>query len=326
MPSTLGTAREVIVRSIEDATPAIRIFELEPTDGVPLPDYTAGAHIDVWLPNGLTRSYSLIGPLDDRRHYRIAVARDDQSRGGSAYLHATVQTGMRFAMTGPRNNFKLIEDGAPVVMLAGGIGITPLWCMVQRLTAIGGSWDMHYAARSRTAAPFVQELVALAKQGHGRLSLWWDDEHEGRPLDLVTALSSAAPESHLYCCGPAPMLAAFKAVTAGWPDDRVHTESFKVDVPDDSLPPIGNFTVELARSGVSLDVPEGGTILDACIMNGIEAPYSCYEGLCGTCETPVLGGIPDHRDNLLTDRARASNETIIICRSGSKTPRLVLDL
>lgn len=318
--------REVIVRSIELATPAVKIFELEPIDGLALPAYGAGAHIDVLLPNDLVRSYSLIGPLDDMSRYRIAVARDEHSRGGSVFLHDDIRPGMRLAIKGPRNHFPLIENDGPVVLIAGGIGVTPLWCMAQRLTAIGVPWRMYYACRSRAAASFVPELLNAAQRARAPLSFWWDDENEGRPFDITAALADAPAEAHLYCCGPAPMLAAFRAATADRPDDRIHTESFKVEGPESALPPIGNFTAVLARSGVSLEVPEGASILDACIMNGIEAPYSCYEGLCGTCETRVLEGVPDHRDNLLTPRARASNETIIICRSGSKTNRLVLDL
>lgn len=319
---------EVVVDRITDEAAGIRSFDLVRPDGGPLPAYEPGAHVELVLPNGLARSYSLVGPLDDVHRYRVAVGLDANSRGGSRYLHASVRVGARLRIGAPRNHFPLVEDAPATVLIAGGIGITPLWCMAQRLAALGARWELHYACRTRAAAAFLPQ-IAQACGSTGRLHLWCDDEHEGRPLDLAAVVAAAAPGAHLYCCGPVPMLDAYRAATRELPPERVHLEYFRPPEPpaergleDEGL---DGFTVELARAGVSVQVPAGCSILDALMMNGIDAPYSCYEGLCGTCETRVLEGTPEHRDHILTEKARAEG-SIIICCSGSRSSKLVLDL
>jgi vanillate O-demethylase ferredoxin subunit len=314
---------DVVVDRLCDEAPGIRCFDLVAADRRALPRYTPGAHIDVVLDDRLVRSYSLIGPLDDDARYRIAVNLDAKSRGGSSHLHGAVSVGSMLRISAPRNHFPLVEDAPMSILVAGGIGITPLWCMAQRLAALGARWELHYACRTRRAAAFVDAIQALCHRSNGSVHLWFDDENEGRPLDIGAIVRGASAEAHLYCCGPAAMLGAFRDAAASESSDRVHLEYFR---PAEVAKPTGGFTVELARSGVSVEVPGGCSILDALIMRGIDAPYSCYEGLCGTCETRVLEGIPDHRDQLLSEKAKAENKTIIICCSGSKSKKLVLDL
>lgn len=315
----------VRVSQQSDETPTVRVLTLQPLSGAALPPCEAGAHIELHLPNGMSRSYSLIGPPGPAFEYRIAVARDAATRGGSAYVHDRVCVGTELRIGTPRNHFALDESAPLSVLIAGGIGITPLWSMVQRLNQIDRPWRLHYACRTREFAAFQAPLVAAAREGAGEVAFWWDDENGGRHLDVRAVVTGAPAEAHLYCCGPAPMIASFRAAAESRPPERVHFESFK-PAPVDPDRPVGGFVVELARTGSTVEVPVGSTILDALMMQGIDAPYSCYEGVCGTCETRVLDGIPDHRDELLTAKAKASNQTIIICCSGSKTPRLVLDL
>jgi len=322
MVSTISAATiDVLVDRVCDVAAGIRSFDLVRGDGGQLPPYTAGAHIELALPGGLARSFSLIGPLGDFRRYRIAVGLDANSRGGSRYLHESVAAGAALHISPPRNLFPLVEDAPSTVLIAGGIGITPLWCMAQRLAVLEVPWELHYACRTRAAAAFVPEIQRACGRT-GQLHLWCDDQHEGRPLDIASIVEGASAQAHLYCCGPVPMLDAYRAATGGLDQDRVHLEYFRAPEP---VNPAGGFTVELARTGTSVEVPKGCSILDALMMSGIDAPYSCYEGLCGTCETQVLEGEPDHRDHILTEKARQEGR-IIICCSGSRSKKLVLDL
>ena len=319
---------ELSVDSIREVARDIREFTLSDTGGLELPVFDPGAHIDLHLPNGLVRSYSLVGDPDERRAYSVAVARDRASRGGSSYMFESLREGDRIAVSPPRNHFPLEEAATHSVLIAGGIGITPIWAMVRRLVLLGAPWTLHYATRARASAAYIDEIQAVAEAGNGHVEFWFDDER-GSWLDVAAIARTAPANSHLYCCGPTPMLLAFQEATAVRDPAFVHTEFFRapdIEPGEEQTRPLGGFIVELAGSGRSVEVPEGSTILDALIMNGIDVPYSCYEGLCGTCETRVLAGIPDHRDALLTEKAKASNESIIICCSGSHSERLVLDI
>lgn len=324
-PAAPAGALDMRVRAIRDVADGIKEIALVAADGGALPAFDAGAHIDLHLPGGFTRSYSLVGAPGERDVYRVAVSRDRASRGGSAYVHDGLTEGARIAVGPPRNNFPLVEDAAHSVLIAGGIGVTPIRAMVRRLAELGAPWTLHFAARTRRAAAYLADIEAEARASGGAVHVWFDDE-AGGPFDLEPAVRAAPEGAHIYCCGPAAMLEAFQRVTADRPSERVHLEFFQAPEPKEGDRPLGGFVVEIASTGQTVEVPEGNTILDALMMNGIDAPYSCYEGLCGTCETRVLSGIPDHRDSLLTDKARASNETVIICCSGSRTDRLVLDL
>jgi ferredoxin-NADP reductase len=228
------------------------------------------------------------------------------------------RVGQTFEIGGPRNNFPLVEDAPHTVLIAGGIGITPIWCMAQRLKEIGASFEVHYAVRTRADAAFLDELERMAP----RLKLHVDAEAE-RFLDVPAITRAAAPDAHLYCCGPAPMLEAFEAATSGRPDALKHVEYFSAP----ELTPLeGGFVVVLAKSGREFAVQAGSTILETLRAAGLNVPASCEQGVCGTCETRVLEGVPDHRDLLLTPAEKASNQTMMICCSGALTDRLVLDL
>jgi vanillate O-demethylase ferredoxin subunit len=309
---------DVRVKSITYEAEDVISLDLRPVGGGTLPPFTAGAHIELHLRNGLPRNYSLANPRRERHRYCVTIQKDPASRGGSRFIHEQVRAGDILTISPPRNNFALVEDAANSVLIAGGIGITPICCMVRRLAELGRPWHLFYAVRSRAKAAFLEELLAL-----GQVHAHFDDESGGNFLDLAAIVRDAAPGTHFYCCGPLPMLAAFEQATAAVPAEQVHVEYFSAKQPVDAS---GGFDVVLARSGRTVFVPEHSTILDALLAAGVEPAYSCLEGVCGTCETKVLEGIPDHRDVVLTAQERASNRTMMICCSGSKSPRLVLDL
>jgi tetrachlorobenzoquinone reductase len=253
----------------------------------------------------------------------IAVQNDRASRGGSRWIHQNLKAGDRVTAGTPRNNFPLAENAPHSILIAGGIGITPMLSMVTRLLSQGCSWVLHYCARTRADAAFLDHLAALGGMPNGQVHLNFDHEPGGRMLDLQAIVNAAPADAHLYCCGPAPMLAGFGDATAGRPPALVHVEHFSsTEAPATE----GGFTVVLARSGREVLIAAGQTILDAVLDAGIEVPYSCMEGVCGSCETTVLGGLPDHRDLVLSDSEKVSNRTMMICCSGSKGARLTLDL
>ncbi len=293
--------------------------ELRPVGGEPLPPFSAGAHIDLYLPSGMVRSYSLVNPQEERHRYVIAVNRDAASRGGSRYVHEQLASGSTLSIAPPRNNFPLAEHAAHSLFIAGGIGITPLWCMIQRLHDLRRSWQLVYCARTRRQAAFAGELARFGPA----VRLNFDHEAGGRMVDIAALVEAAPPEAHLYCCGPLAMLEAFERAASQRPTAQVHVEYFSAARPKAAE---GGFTVVLARSGLSFRVREGKTIIDTLMEHGVDAAYSCLEGVCGTCETRVLEGLPDHRDLVLSKDERAANRTMMICCSGSKTDKLVLDL
>jgi tetrachlorobenzoquinone reductase len=252
----------------------------------------------------------------------VAVNRDAASRGGSRWIHEALRPGAVVEVDGPRNHFALDETAAHSVLIAGGIGITPLLAMARRLSALGRRWTLHYTARTRAQMAFVAELQALAQGAGAALDLRCD--HEGDPpLDLPAIVGALPPGAHLYACGPAGLLDAYEAATAALPRERVHLERF---ANTQAAATLGGFSVKLARSGRSVAVAPGQSILDALSAIGVEPPSSCREGICGTCETRVLCGTPDHRDLVLSDAEKAAGDRMMVCCSGSKTPELELDL
>jgi vanillate O-demethylase ferredoxin subunit len=231
--------------------------------------------------------------------------------------------GERITISHPRNNFALQENAGHSVLIAGGIGITPLLSMIRRLEALGRSWELFYAARTRVAAAFLDDLKALGPDVQTKLHLNFDQEPSARMIDIAAIVKQAHPDAHLYCCGPVAMLEAFEAATADWPASQVHVEYFKAR----EKPAVEEgFEVKLARSNRTIAVQAGQTILDALLEAGISANYACAEGVCGTCETRVIEGIPDHRDLFLSKQEQEANKTIMICCSGSKSSTLVLDI
>jgi ferredoxin-NADP reductase len=314
---------EVRVKRIGYEAENINSYELVAPTGGELAPFTAGGHIDLHLSNGMIRSYSLVNDQCERHRYVIAVNRDAAGRGGSSFVHDSIRAGDIITVSHPRNNFALHEEAEHSVLIAGGIGITPLLSMVRRLETLERSWELFYAARTRVAAAFLDELDALRPNVHSNLHVDFDDERSGRVFDLAAIVKKAPAPAHLYCCGPLPMLAAFEAATADRPAGHVHVEYFQAR----QAPAIeGGFEVKLARSNRRILVEAGKTILDALLDAGIAVNYACTEGVCGTCETRVLEGMPDHRDQFLSKEEQAANKTVMICCSGVKSGTLVLDL
>ena len=304
--------------AVSYAAEGINLYEFASPDGAALPAYDPGAHIDLHLPGGVMRQYSLARPWRADQPYQVGVKLDAKTRGGSRWLHEQARVGGLFPVGGPRNNFPLAPDAPHTVLIAGGIGVTPIWCMAQRLAEIGASFEMHYAVRSRADAAFLHALEAMSP----RARLHVDEEAEG-VLDVAAILRAAPAGAHLYCCGPAPMLEAFEAAAAGRPEAQVHVEYFSAP----AMAPIeGGFVIALAKAGREFVVPPGSTILETLRQAGFTVPASCEQGVCGTCETRVLEGVPDHRDLLLTPAEKASGKTMMICCSGALSDRLVLDL
>jgi tetrachlorobenzoquinone reductase len=321
-PKAASSASLIDVRLTEITVAArdTKLCTFSRPDGVRLPAYKPGAHVDLHLPNGLVRQFSLAVPASNPESYVVGVKRDPESRGGSRYIVDEMRVGDEIKISVPRNTFPLVEDAAPVVLIAGGIGITPIWCMVQELAALGRPWTLHYACRSRADMAF---LDALQKFGEESVHLHFDDEAGGQVLDLAAAVAAAPENAHLYCCGPNPMLKAFEAAAAGRPSGQVHVEYF---TPKAEASTAGGFWVELARSGEEYFIPEGKKILEVLYEAGVDVDYSCELGICGACETRVISGIPDHRDSVLSEEEQASNTKVMICCAGCKTERLVLDM
>jgi tetrachlorobenzoquinone reductase len=310
---------DVRVNAIRYLARDTHLYELARPDGGTLPAYEPGAHIDLHLPNGLIRQYSLINPERDPKSYTLGIKRDPASRGGSRYIHDDLRVGRTLKISSPRNNFALKEDAAHVVLFAGGIGITPIWCMVQRLAALGRPWTLHYAARSRSDMAFLGALETMAPaQFH------FDDESAGIFLDVAALVAQAPKDAHLYCCGPTPMLSAFEAATKDRPREQVHIEYFTPKVLADDKK--GGFVVELAKSGQEFVIPDGQSILQVLLDAGVDVDYSCELGICGACEQRVISGEPVHRDSILSEEEQASNTKVMICCAGCKSERLVLDL
>ncbi len=307
---------------IEDVARDTKLYTFQRAEGGPLPAYKPGAHIDLHLPNGLVRQFSLVVPNTDPDRYVVGVKKDAASRGGSRYIIDEMKVGAEIKISAPRNNFPLVENAEHVVLIAGGIGITPIWCMVQRLVALKQPWTLYYACQSRPDMAFLAMLQTLDPQC---VRLHFDDEADGKFLDLAAAIAAAPANAHLYCCGPNPMLKAFEAVTASRPRGNVHVEYFTAKE-EAETGKLGGFWVELARSGEEYFIPEGKKVLEVLFDAGVDVDYSCELGICGACETKVISGIPEHHDSVLSEEEQAANEKVMICCCGCKTERLVLDM
>ncbi len=313
---------EVRLTAIRYAAKDTNLYEFRRTDGQPLPTTEPGAHIDIHLPNKITRQYSLVGSGQEPRTYVVGIKRDPGSRGGSSYIHEQMRVGTVLKISQPRNNFPLNERAAHSILFAGGIGVTPIWCMAQRLGSLGKEWKLYYSCRSRDEAAFLEDLSYF---GDDIVTFNFDSENGGKFLDLAGILQDAPRDAHLYCCGPTPMLKAFEAAAqgAGFPSSQIHVEYFTAAA---EAATEGGYVVELARSKREFLVPAGKRILEVLRDGGFDVTYSCEEGVCGACETTVISGQPDHRDSILTESERVASKTMMICCSGSKGARLVLDL
>jgi tetrachlorobenzoquinone reductase len=317
------SAAETLTVQVADVRAEARdviTVELRAIGGGPLPAFEPGAHLDLHLPNGLVRQYSLTNDWRERDRYVLGVGRAADSRGGSSYVHSNVRAGAQLTISAPRNNFPLDPAADRYLFIAGGIGITPIMGMIRWCVANEKPWRLIYAARSRQRAAFYEDLCALASGAQ----FHFDDE-SGQVLDVAQTIASWAEGERIYCCGPAPLMEAVKSLTEKLPAGTVRFEWFttpETDEPQES----SSFTVRLERSGVEFAVPEQKSILEVLEEHGFELPFSCREGLCGTCVTNVCSGQPDHRDYVLSDEERASGKLMTICCSRSKSAVLTLDL
>lgn len=319
---------EVVVHERRVEAQGVVSLDLRPTaDGATLPAFTAGAHVDVLVPqcagDGLMRQYSLCNDPDESHRYVIAVGRDPAGRGGSATLCDRVIAGDTLRISAPRNNFSLNEQAAESIFIAGGIGITPLLAMARRLSRLQRRWTLYLCARTPERAAFLAEAQRLA----GTVMAVFDGVPGGASLDLAGVAGPAPQDAHLYCCGPEPMLRAFQRACAGRDPATVHVEWFSPPTPPSGQAGKDHaFTVHLQRSGRSVIVPAGRSILDVLLASGIEVAHSCCDGVCGTCETRVLAGSPDHRDAVLLGEEANARDRMMLCVSRCTGDALTLDL
>ena len=308
------------ITQIENITDRIRLFALTALDGADLPGYTAGAHLDFDLGAVGTRSYSLIDftPIADTpRVYHIAVQAEPEGDGGSLAMHA-LDIGDTLTATDPKNSFELHEDNIPAVLIAGGIGVTPLISFATELSRRGTSFAFHYASRSRDVCAFATQLEG---QFASDLTLWFDDTTQ---IDVTTILINAPDDAHVYCCGPKGMIDAVRsaAEAAGYPANRIRFELFETPQTQDDDQP---FEVEI-NDGRVFVIPPGKTIIEVLEDADVDVMYDCQRGDCGICQTDVVSGDPDHRDVVLSDDERSGGKVMQICVSRAKTARLVLDI
>ena len=315
-------ARTLVVERVDPVAEGIVRLRLVAPDGQPLPRWNPGSHIDVECGDpDLSRQYSLCSDPAERDALEIAVLRETESRGGSAWVHANVKPGDRVRVRGPRNHFRLDEEADRLIFIAGGIGITPISAMARRARSLGLDYTLHYSGRRRATMAFLDELAAL----HGdRLEVYASDE--GTRNDFARLLAMPEPGTQVYACGPVRMLEALEAACAHWPEDALHVEHFVSTI--GKLDPTKEhaFEVELKDSGITLQVNADQTVLDALRAANIDIQSDCEEGLCGSCEVRVLSGEVDHRDVVLTRAEREANTKMMTCCSRACGKKLVIEL
>jgi ferredoxin-NADP reductase len=317
----------VRVRSLSWEADGVLSVELVTPDGAALPAFEAGAHVDLQLPvpgvagGTLPRSYSLCNDPRETHRYIVGIGRDRASRGGSRWVHEHLRPGALLQISAPRNHFRLNEAAPAFALIAGGIGITPILAMARRLHALGKPVRALVAARSREAAAFIAEMRALVPG----LQLHLDNEAGAAP-DLAGWLAALPRDTGVYCCGPAPMLDAFERTCATLGLTDAHIERFAAAPAAPGAAPAAGFKLVLERRGLDIEVPPGKSVLDALLEAGVDVPYSCMEGVCGTCETRVLDGEIDHRDGVLSAVEKQRGDVMMVCISTCKGSRLVLDL
>ncbi|GGG15833.1 ferredoxin [Rhodococcoides trifolii] len=307
----------VVVERLDAAEDVVSLT-LADASGDPLPSWEPGAHIDITVGDGTTRQYSLCGSPDDRSVYRIGVLNEPAGRGGSVWVHDALKVGAALSGRGPRNHFPL-HQSPRYLFVAGGIGITPILAMIGAVQKAGAEWTLVYGGRRSASMAFLDEISDIGS----RATIWPQDTHG--LIDLPGLLSEPRDDTLVYCCGPEPLLVAVEKLCAPWPSGALHLERFS---PKDVGAPVrsDSFEVVLTDSGVTLTVPPDRTILEVVEAAGVNVLSSCGEGTCGTCETGVVDGEPDHRDSVLTPEEQADNSCMMICVSRSVSPRLVLEL
>jgi ferredoxin-NADP reductase len=309
----------LVVSGRAGLTADVVLLSLADPQGAELPEWAPGAHVDLILPGDRVRQYSLCGDPADRAVWQVGVLREPSGRGGSQYVHDQLPVGAQVEVRGPRNNFPL-EPADRYVFVAGGIGVTPLIPMIRRASARGAAWELVYGGRSRTSMAFVDELRATYGD---RVTVCPQDEFG--LLDIEGLLGTARPDTAVYCCGPEPLLRAVESACEPWPRGALHIERFS---PREQAAPVLSeaFEVELTLSGQVLTVPPDKSIMTVLEEAGVPVAASCMEGTCGSCESVVLSGKPEHRDSVLSPAEREANDTMMVCVSRSLTPRLVLEL
>ncbi|KAF3998175.1 PDR/VanB family oxidoreductase [Glaciimonas immobilis] len=312
-----------VARKTQEAVD-IFTFELVSTDGIQLPAFSAGSHIDVHLPNGLIRQYSLCNDSAENHRYVIGVLKDSSTRGGSKTMHDVVKEGDILHISLPKNHFPLTHGARRSLLIAGGIGVTPILCMAERLSIAGAEFAMHYCSRSKERMAFYGRIKDSAFTD--KVKFHFDDGALQQKLDMQALLGTPLTETHLYVCGPKGFMDAVlnTARAAGWPEDQLHYEFFSAEVVRSDSD--GSFEVKLARSEKVVLVPKDMTVIEALAAVGVYIPTSCEQGVCGTCLTRVLEGIPDHRDVYLTAEEQVKNDQFTPCCSRSKSPMLILDI
>lgn len=319
------------VRQIRCEANGINSYELVDPSGAELPQVTAGAHVDVHLDGGIVRQYSLANDPAERHRYVIAVLRDDAGRGGSKALHASLKVRDLMTVSQPRNNFSIASTATRHLLLAGGIGLTPLKAMAHHFERTGADYAFHYCCKGADFAAFSQELAPLIESGH--LTMHFDGGKAGAGLDLCALLKTQIEGTHLYYCGPAGFMDACARATSHWPTGSVHFEHFKAPAMSDSTdtaadPNTDDFQVQIASTGDVLQVPESKSIVDVLRQAGIAIETSCEAGLCGTCKVRFLSGDVDHRDFILSDAEHRDHLTVCVSRCSTRASNklLVLDL
>lgn len=299
-------------------------YELADPEGRALPPFSAGAHIDVEVREGLVRQYSLCNHPRENHRYLIAVLLDPNTRGGSAAMHERVREGDIIHVSEPKNHFPLASAAKRSLLYAGGIGVTPILCMAERLAHVNADFEMHYCTRSADRAAFAQRIRQADYAG--RVAFHFDDGPDTQKLNVKQMLAKPESDVHLYVCGPTGFMdwVLNAAKELGWPDEQVHREYFAA--PEQPAAKPGEFEVQIASTGETFLVEAQQSITEVLLKNGVDIPTSCEQGVCGTCLTRVLEGVPDHRDAYLSDKERKKGDQMLPCCSRSKTPKLVLDL
>lgn len=316
-----ASALDVIISRRDMLADGIIGLELKSVDGSPLPPFGAGAHIDVHVSPGLIRQYSICNDPAEHECYRLGILQAPNSRGGSTEIHRSFIEGRWIKIGMPRNNFRLAGGGGKTVLLAGGIGITPLLSMALHLKQKGSPFHLHYCGRSRSRTAFLEEL-------HDKLAshatVYFDDGPKEQHFSAQKITCAPAPETHAYVCGPQGFMdwVIGELRQLGWAESNIHTEYFNASVDSSG----GSFQVIAKRSGAIFEIPTGKTIAEVLIANGIDVPLSCEQGVCGTCLTKVLSGVPDHRDIFQTKAEKAANGCMALCCSRALTATIELDI
>ncbi|MES2948203.1 MAG: PDR/VanB family oxidoreductase [Pseudomonadota bacterium] len=324
MSSNAPTLSVRVARKAVEATDICSFELVAAQDGAPLPAFSAGSHVDVFLPDGITRQYSLCNDPHETHRYLIAVLRDPASRGGSQAMHTDVQEGQLLQISAPKNHFGLAHDAQRSLLLAGGIGVTPILCMAERLALTGADFAMHYSSRTRARTAFVERIASSAFAP--QVQFHFDDGDAAQKLDLAALLTNPKTGVHLYVCGPKGYMDAVLATAraSGWPESQLHYEFFAAEVAKSDSD--AGFEVQLASSGRIITITKDQTVTQALSAAGVEVQTACEQGVCGTCLTRVLSGVPDHKDVYLTPEEQAANDQFTPCCSRAKSARLVLDL